>query len=76
MLYLVYFAIVADALTTNIMNPLAPGYVSEQLGAPIDWTGFYAGLMVGLFPLAVAFSAPVLGNDVALLPRCFFGFFS
>ena len=60
-LIIVYVAIVADSIASNVLNPFAPEWMTEGLGMDKEWEGMYAGLMVGLFPFAVGVSSPLLG---------------
>lgn len=55
----VYLAIVADAVTSNVMAPYAQEWVLHKF--PTNNIGLYSGILVGSMAFARALSSPFLG---------------
>ena len=60
-LSLVLSAIIADGVATNVMLPYLPVWTEEAYQDPLG-SGLESGLIIGLFPVAVAFTSIFLGQ--------------
>ena len=55
----VYFALIADAITANVVAPYAQDWVRDTYR--VDNVGLYSGILIGGYALARALSSPFFG---------------